>query len=353
MQFSSNKVACISDIHLGVHQNTQTWHNIALDFARWLDKELKLRDIKDIIIAGDIFHNRHEIGVNTIHCAYEFFDTLSNYNIVAITGNHDCYYKDKSDINSISILDGYKNITIFKELKTLNINGKTFCFCPWGVQAQDIPASDVLVGHFEITNFKMNAHKVCDHGIESSSLLDKAKLIITGHFHCRDHRKYSQNRSIIYLGSPYELDFGDREQNKGITILDTDDLSLELIENNLTPKHKKIKISDLLDNKIALENISDEISNNFISLCIDKNVNEQVLSLMLTKFNQYKPKHIRTDFNIFETVQLSSTDLNEISIDIDTALHEFIKLLDTPVPKNDILNKCLDLYKISQTINEH
>ena len=41
MHFSSNKVACISDIHLGVHQNSQTWHNIALDFARWLDKTLK------------------------------------------------------------------------------------------------------------------------------------------------------------------------------------------------------------------------------------------------------------------------------------------------------------------------
>ena len=77
MHFSSNKVACISDIHLGVHQNAHTWHEIALDFARWLDQELKLRDIKDIIIAGDIFHNRHEIGVNTIHCARKFFDILS------------------------------------------------------------------------------------------------------------------------------------------------------------------------------------------------------------------------------------------------------------------------------------
>jgi DNA repair exonuclease SbcCD nuclease subunit len=227
-----------------------------------------------------------------------------------------------------------------------------FCFCPWGEPLEKIPACDILIGHFEILNFKMNSHKVCDHGIESSNLIDKAKLTITGHFHCRDYRKYN-DRGILYLGSPYELDFGDREQTKGVTILNTDDLSIELIENNTTPKHKKIKISDLLDGKIALENVSEELSNNFVSLCVDRNVNEQVLSLMLSKFNQYKPKHVRTDFNIFESVQLSSTDLNEISIDIDTALHEFINLLDTPVPKKDILDKCIDLYKISQTINEH
>ena len=353
MQFSSNKIACISDIHLGVHQNSQTWHNIAINFAKWFDKELKLRGIKDIIIAGDIFHNRHEIGVNTIHCAYEFFDILKNYNILTITGNHDCYYKDKSDINSISILDGYKNITVFKELKTVNLNDKVFCFCPWGIPVEEIPPCDVVIGHFEILNFKMNAHKVCDHGVESESLLDKTKLVITGHFHCRDHRKYKNNKSIIYLGSPHELDFGDRDQVKGFTILDTDSLSLELVENNLTPKHKKIKISELLDGKITLENISTELQNNFVSLCVDRNVNEQVLSVMLSKFNQYKPKHVRTDFNIFEAVQLSATELNEVSIDIDTALHEFVNLLDTPVPKKDILDKCIDLYRISQIVNEH
>jgi len=353
MQFSTNRVACISDIHLGVHQNAQGWHTIALDFALWLDETLRKEGIKDIIIAGDIFHNRHEIGVNTIHCAHEFFNILKKYNIITITGNHDCYYKDKSDVNSISILNGHSNITVFQELETLILNDKIFTFCPWGVPLEQIPTSDVLVGHFEILNFKMNAHKVCDHGIESESLLDKAKLVITGHFHCRDHRKYARNRSIIYLGSPYELDFGDREQTKGVTILNTDDLSLELIENNITPKHKKIKISDLLDGKIALENISEELQNNFVSLCVDRNVNEQVLNLMLSKFNQYKPKHVRTDFNIFEAVQLSATELNEISIDIDTALHEFVNLLDTPVPKKDILDKCIDLYRVSQTVNEH
>lgn len=353
MHFSSNKVACISDIHLGVHQNAQTWHNIALDFVQWLDKELKLRDIKDIIIAGDIFHNRHEIGVNTIHCAYEFFDILKGYNIVAITGNHDCYYKDKSDINSISILDGYKNVTVYKELKTVNINGKVFCFCPWGVPLEQVPKCDVLVGHFEILNFKMNTHKVCDHGLETESLLDKAKLVISGHFHFREHRKYPRDRSILYLGSPHELDFSDRDQVKGITILDTNDLSLELIENNVTPKHKKIKLSDLVDGKIALEKIGEEFTNNFVSLCVDRKVNEQILSVMLSKFNQYKPKHVRTDFNIFDSVQLSATELNEIAIDIDTALHEFVNLLDVDVPKKDILDKCLDLYRVSQTANEY
>lgn len=346
IKFNGKKVACISDIHLGVHQDSPVWHDIAINFAYWLRSTLRERHIDDLIIAGDIFHNRHEIGVNTIHLAHRFFDILKEFNIVAITGNHDCYYKDKSDINSISILNN-KNITVFQELRTYTLNEKVFTFCPWGVAADTIPKSDVIVGHFEITNFKMNHHKVCDHGVATESLLDKGKIIISGHFHYRDHRKYSNNRSILYLGSPYELDFGDRDQEKGISILDTETLDIEFICNNITPKHKKIKITDLTDGHIKIEELSTVVSNNFIDLCIDKNLDTQTLDVILAKFNQCKPLHLRTDFNIFENVQLSAVDAENFSIDVETALHEFVDLLETKVNRNEILDKCLDLYKLS------
>jgi DNA repair exonuclease SbcCD nuclease subunit len=349
--FVSNKVACISDIHLGVHQDAQTWHDIAINFAYWLDATLKEENIHDIIIAGDIFHNRHEIGVNTIHAAFKFFDILKEYNIVGITGNHDCYFKDKSDINSVAILNN-KNTTIFQELRQITYKDKKISFCPWGTPLENIPKSDIIVGHFEITNFKMNHHKICDHGFATENLLDKANLIISGHFHFREHRKYSNNKSIIYLGSPYELDFGDRDQDKGVTILDLSTLETKFIINEVTPKHKKIKISELLDDNTKLENISSSLCNNFISLVVDRDVKPQVLELLLTKFNQYKPKHVRTDFNIFQQPQLSATDIDGFSIDIDTALHEFVDLLDVQVDKKLILDKCLELYKLSLTVNE-
>jgi DNA repair exonuclease SbcCD nuclease subunit len=351
LNFSSNKIACISDIHLGVHQNSHAWHDIALNFATWLDKVLLENNIKDIIIAGDIFHNRHEIGVNTIHAAYKFFDILKNYNIVAITGNHDCYYKDKSDINSVAILNK-TNIRVFEEMVSFNEQEKKITFCPWGTELKDVPLSDILVGHFEILNFKMNQHKVCDHGLETEHLLDKAQLIISGHFHFREHRKYKHNKSILYLGSPYELDFGDREQTKGVTILDLQTLGIEFIENTITPKHKKIKLSELINNKDTLSNLQNDINNNFISLCIDCNAKPQIIELIVSQLSQYKPKNIRTDYNIFQPVQLSATEIEGLSVDIDTALHEFIGMLDTPTNKKDILDKCLELYRHSLVQNE-
>jgi DNA repair exonuclease SbcCD nuclease subunit len=349
IKINGPKIACISDIHLGVHQDSHAWHNIALKYASWLKTTLLERNIKDIIVAGDIFHNRHEIGVSTLHTAYRFFDILKDFNIVAITGNHDCFYKDKSDVNSVSILNN-SNVEVYQDLRKVDINGKSFVFCPWGIPASSIPRCDVIVGHFEIINFKMNHHKICDHGLETENLLDKANLIISGHFHYREHRKYSNGKSILYLGSPHELDFGDRDQVKGISILDTNDLSIDFIENTFSPKHIKLPISKILNGEI--KNIDKLISGNIISITVDTKISAQNIDLALTKFGEYKPLQIRTEFNTFDNSPINAEDVESLSFDIETAIQEFIDLLTIDINKKDVLDKCVELYKISQTTNE-
>ncbi len=53
-----NKIAIFSDIHLGVHQNNDFWLGIANKWADWYIKELKDKNITDIIFCGDFFHYR-------------------------------------------------------------------------------------------------------------------------------------------------------------------------------------------------------------------------------------------------------------------------------------------------------
>jgi hypothetical protein len=198
----------------------------------------------------------------------------------------------------------------------------------------------------------MNHFKVCDHGLGSDSILDKANLIISGHFHLREHRKYPNGKSILYLGSPYEMDFGERGQIKGFHILNTETLNVQFIENNNTPKHIKIKVSDLLTGNIKKEELPELLKNNFIAIDVDKKMDTQTLDLIISKFAQHQPKHVRTDFNIFEQMQLSATETEEFSFDIDKALQEFVELIDTTVPKKEILDKCLEFYKLSLVQNE-
>jgi len=91
----SNKVCCIADLHIGVHQNSIFWHDTALKWAQWLKEELKKKDIKDIFILGDLYHYRDEIAVNTIHVVNQILTLWEEFNIVILVGNHDAFYKDR------------------------------------------------------------------------------------------------------------------------------------------------------------------------------------------------------------------------------------------------------------------
>ena len=88
----SPKVCCISDIHIGVHQNSDIWHGIAIKWARWLADSLHKQGVKDIVISGDFFHYRDEIAVNTLDFVNELLTVWNEFNIIMLVGNHDAYY---------------------------------------------------------------------------------------------------------------------------------------------------------------------------------------------------------------------------------------------------------------------
>jgi DNA repair exonuclease SbcCD nuclease subunit len=303
-----------------------------------------------IIFAGDVFHDRHEIGVNTLYTAKLFFEILANYKIYIIPGNHDSFLSSTVEVNSVEVLEN-KNIKVFSKPTTVLINSKSVTFCPWKTQINELDPVDMLVGHFEIQNFKMNSTKICEHGDSSTDLLEKASSVITGHFHMREKRDYTDNKYILYLGSPYQMDFGDRGQQRGISIIDFDDMSVNFIENYKSPKHYRIKISELTNN--TYKNLPSIIKDNIISVYVDTVLDTLTLDLLTSKLLQYKPLQFRTEFNILDQkVNENSKDLKKLSIDIETAFYEFVEHIETKSEKKQILDKCLELYRTCQTSYE-
>lgn len=345
-----NKIACISDIHLGIHQDSELWHTQHTKYAEWLCDTLKSNGIGTIIIAGDVFHNRHEVGVSTLHTAKVFFDTLKDFQIYAITGNHDCFYRDNSRVNSISIFDR-SNITVYDTPTNITINNKKFAFCPWGTELKDIPNSDVIVGHFELLNFKMNGNIHCDHGWESVSLTDKAPITITGHFHMRQERIYDNGKVVLYLGSPLELEWGERDSIKGITILDTDKMTLSFIENDFSPKHYKLAISDLQNGKIKLANLKNIFRDNNIKLIVDVKFADAGVDTLIAKLNSYQPQQMRVEYELPEDdVKVDNAVEKSTSVTIENIMKDYIDALqETDIPKSEVYAKCIEYYKQFQT----
>lgn len=341
-----NKVLFFSDLHLGVHQNSQMWHNICLNLAEWINSVMISYDLDTIFFGGDVFHDRHEIGVNTLHVAKKFFDTLKDYQIYILPGNHDAFLSSTVEVNSVEILS-QQNIHVYSSPTTIQVGEKLVTFCPWKTKISELDKVDMLLGHFEIPNFKMNATKICDHGDSSADLLQKANAVITGHFHLREHRTYEDNKYVLYLGAPYEMDFGDRGEQKGVSIINFNDLSdVDFVVNDVTPKHFRIKVSEIIEKKYKI--LSGLIKNNIVSLYVDIKIDTLTLDLLITKLTQYGPLQFRTEFDILDAAQVDTKDVKKLSIDIETAFQEFIEHVETRASKKEVLDKCLELYKICQ-----
>jgi DNA repair exonuclease SbcCD nuclease subunit len=346
LDLTDRKVCCVSDIHVGVHQNSAMWHDISLEWARWLRDELSEKGITDVIIPGDLFHYRDEIAVNTIQVVTEMLRIWKDFNIILLVGNHDAFYKDKSDINSLSILSGWSNITVVEQPTLFEYKTRKIMMCPWGTTVSQIKKSDIIFGHFEIQSFKFNQHKVCEEGIKSQSLLSKAPLVITGHFHLREERKY-KNGTILYVGNPYQMDFGDVYSTKGYYILDMMTGDYTFHENNISPTHQKIKLSQIVEHDSINDQIMRIFKNNIVKLIVDLPVAPEDMDILLKKFLQLKSISITVDYDVnFNKFGLEDTTDHDLSgVDISVAIEEFVNLLEDVPNKQEIIDYTIDLYR--------
>lgn len=344
MKIINSEVGIFSDPHYGVHRNSETWHKIALNHAKWAAEQFKARSIKDIIIPGDIFHDRNDIAVNTLHNVTDIFDCLRDFNIIITVGNHDAFYKDKSDINSVSILRGWSNITVVDKLVVLETHGRKIALCPWGQNIEEVPACDLIVGHFEINSFKMNSFKVCTNGLKASDLTSRAKLTITGHFHHREERKYNEG-TILYVGCPYQQDWGDYGTTKGLYTLDLDTLKYEFVENNISPRYNKVRYSELASGTYTPESLRGFISGNIVKFFIDKPLEPDTVDTIIRKLVSIKPVEFTIEYDYSQSSMINSEEANtkDFNISVDNSISEFIDLLDIKY-KDKVKSYVTDLY---------
>ena len=306
------KVGLFSDIHIGLGQDSPMWHQSIIDFAKWAVEIYYDRGINEIIIPGDIFHNRNEISVNTLSKAKEFFDVFKEFKLYISTGNHDCYYKDRSDVNSISLLKGWNNITLIdKDPVVFNIknSSKTVSLIPWGVEVEHLPRTDICIGHFEIISFKMNAFNLCKAGAESMDFFLKSPFVISGHFHHRDFRKYDRGQ-ILYLGSPYQQNFGDTDSERGIYILDLHSNEFDFIKNTISPVHHKISLQSILNKNTNSDFLKKNIPGNMINFVVDCDYPQDKISLVISKLQNLKPKFFRTDYKYQDSSESNGLEDN-------------------------------------------
>ena len=238
------KIALLSDTHFGARNDSKTFDDF---FRKFYDEVffpyLNEHQIKTVFHLGDVFDRRKYVNFHTLQsCKNYFFEPLENNDIemFVIPGNHDVYYKNTNEINSLKLLlKQYSNIYDVQECKSIDFHGESFVFVPWLCPDNHDETmqylknhSGVCIGHFEISGFDMFRGATNEGGMDRKVLSHYDK-VLTGHFH---HRSTDDN--IYYLGSQYEFIWSDYDDPRGFHIYDTKTKELTFIENPNKIFHK-------------------------------------------------------------------------------------------------------------------
>lgn len=334
------KIALLGDTHFGVRNDNPFFYEYFKKFYNeWFFPCLEKHGIKYVIQLGDLFDRRKYINFVTLQNAQDIFlDRLNQqYKSWVLTGNHDSYFKNTIEVNSVKLLlRQYKNIHGIIDPYETSFDGISILFIPWVCEeniekvkmAIKISKSQIVVGHFEFAGFDM--YKGTPHHGESLLQRDdlaKFEYVFSGHF----HHKSSQD-NIHYLGTPYEMTWTDYDDPKGIHLFDTATRELTFLQNPYRIFHK-ILYDDKEKDISYLEKFDYEFYKNvFAKVVVINKTNPYFFDMFIEKLEKtgvykvevvddHKNADAITDDSIVssveDTLSILSTHVNQLQSEVD------------------------------------
>lgn len=242
------KSIIVGDLHCGVNEQDDNFLKYQLKSLNWIIEEVNKPEIDQVILLGDMFHNRKALSLPSLKLAKWFLSKIKHKLFSVSVGNHDCHYKNTNELNSPSFLldESYLAEDMIKSKDSLILSWVNESNLDKVVDEIKKSKAKYLFGHFELAGFKMTKGINSQHDQFKREYLDKFKHVISGHYHC-----FSQRNNITYIGSPYEMNWGDCNESKIIGVLDHTSGDLSYIEN---PYHYHVKCY-IEDDEWAMDSI--------------------------------------------------------------------------------------------------
>ena len=349
------KICILNDTHAGNHNSSEIFlDNADTFYNETLFPYLNNNNIKHIVHLGDYFDNRKFINFKALNRNRQsFLSKLRTYGITMdiIPGNHDTFFKNTNDLNSLKELLGHymNEVNIVMKPTVMDYDGFKMALLPW-ITSENYEESmsfikeckaDWMGAHLELGGFEM-ARGVQNHGGMDHKIFSKFERVLTGHFHTK-----STIDNITYVGTQLELSWSDVHDPKYFHILDTDTREMEPIQNNHTLFHK------------IMYNDSETDYNNYnVSKCDKKFVKVVVINKAdLFTFDRFidriqeRPIHeLKIAENFDEFLGENINDENISVEDTSQLLDSYIEAADTELDKDKLKMSMRELLTEAQAL---
>ena len=348
------KLAIITDTHFGARNDNLNFNEY---FFKFYDNvffpTLEERGITTCVHMGDVVDRRKYISYRIANDFRERFVNRfkeMDIDLHIIIGNHDTYYKNTSEVNSMEELVGSDRFKIYTGPEVVEFDNTPILFIPWinsnnyeaSMDALDTANADIVMGHLEVNGFEMHKGHMAE-GKQEKKLFRRFETVFSGHFH---HK--SDDGQIFYLGTPYEIFWNDYDDPKGFHIFDTDTRELERIVNPYT-----------LFEKIYYDDTTEDYKKHDVSKYKEKYVKLIVVNKKdLYQFDLFTDRLLKADAYEVKIIEdFSELDANNVSDDIVentedtmTLLEKYIDDLDVTLDKKRLKNTMKSLYNEAQDL---
>jgi DNA repair exonuclease SbcCD nuclease subunit len=346
------QVAIINDTHCGVKNGSDVFlKNAEKFYTDVFFPYLKENNIDSIIHLGDYFEHRKFVNFKALNQNKRvFLDILRERGIhmTIIPGNHDVYYKNTNQLNSLTeCLSEYNDcVTIYQEPIDLKVGNTTIGMVPWicpenedkCLEFLENTKSQIIMGHFELGGFRYMANaNIKSHGMDKSKL-KRFEAVYSGHYHTK-----STQDNVTYLGTQLELTWSDAGDPKFFHIFDTNTREMTPVRNPHT-LFEKITYDE--ENPIQLR--EEMIVGKYIKIIVTSKKDLFSFDKFLEKVYNFNPHEVKI-IETFEEYAGDSVDDEKISTaDTQTLLNEYVDATETNLD-NDKLKKMLqELYVEAQ-----
>ena len=349
------KVAVLNDTHCGIRNSSEIFlDNAASFYSDIFFPYCRENNIEQILHLGDYYDHRKFVNIKALeHNRKNFLDPLRKYGMKMdiIPGNHDTYFKNTNDLNSLKeCLGHYMNeIHIAMEPKVMKYGSLSIALLPW-INNENYESSldfiknckaDWLGGHLELNGFDMIRGVKQTHGMDHK-IFSRFEQVLTGHYHTT-----SRQDNIWYLGSQLEFTWNDAGDNKYFHVIDTETREIKKIQNTYRlfekilyndekMSYNNYNVSELKDKfvKVVVINKNDMFS---FDRFIDRIQNENIHELKIAEnFNEFLGENIEDD-------KINFDDTHEI-------VNSYIDAVDTDLDKDTIKNKVRELMTEAQSL---
>jgi len=330
------KAALFTDIHFGLKSNSTTHNEDCLNFVKWATAKAREEGCETAFFLGDWHNNRASINILTLGYSLQALEHLNdNFTTVYfIPGNHDLYYRDKRDVQSVEWAKHLPNVVICNDWTTIG----DCVIAPWlvGNDHNRIPRlkGKYMFGHFELPGYLMNAMVAMpEHGELRRENFSNFDHVFTGHFHKRQTQK-----NITYIGNCFPHNYADAgDDERGLTILEWGNEPVYHAWPD-QPRYRVFNLSDVLQHTEAMLQPGMHVR---VNLDIDISYEESTF-IKETFINTYRLREITL-------IPAKVTELTEYQMQgniefesVDQIVHSQLTNIDS---KQYDPNLLLDLYR--------